>query len=333
MPIRIAISIGDYNGIGPEVALKTLAASPAVNCTPVILGDSRIVDYYLDTLEISLEYHQTDTTLGIEDGSVNVLNCMDDGEITIKPGQLSEQAGKCAMLAVEKGIELCMSDQADALVTASISKEAVNKAGYHIPGHTEFLAEKTDTKDFIMMMIYDQLRVGLLTTHIPLAEVKEWVSKERIVRFINIIRDSLKRDFTISKPRIAVLGLNPHAGDGGMIGSEEIDFITPAIKEVRSGSGNLVVEGPFPADGFFGNRIYEQFDGVLAMYHDQGLIPFKTLSFGSGVNFTAGLPMIRTSPDHGTAFDIAGQGKANPDSFRQAFDLAISLANSKKEQV
>lgn len=330
MPVRIAISIGDYNGIGPEVLLKTLANRALSDCTPIILGNSKIVDYYLEVLEIPLEYNAVDSIDSVINGEINILKCMEDSEIDISPGNLSKKAGKSAMRAVEKGIELCLSQETDALVTASISKEAVNLAGYHIPGHTEFLAEKTETEDFIMMMVNERLRIGLISTHVPIKEAADWVSKERVRRYIGIISKSLRQDFGIDRPKVAVLGLNPHAGDGGMIGREELEIIEPAIKE--SLSEDIQVEGPFPADGFFGNRSYTKFDGILAMYHDQGLIPFKTLSFGAGVNFTAGLPIIRTSPDHGTAFDIAGQDKANPDSFRQAFELAVTLAKKRKAQ-
>ncbi|MFH5884299.1 4-hydroxythreonine-4-phosphate dehydrogenase PdxA [Halalkalibaculum sp. DA3122] len=330
MSVRIAISIGDYNGIGPEVVLKTLQNRDLGDCTPVILGDTKIIDYYLDRLNISLEYHAADSIQSVSDGRINILNLLSSNDIVIEPGKLSKNAGSCAMQAVETGIQLCLSGETAALVTASISKEAVNRAGYHIPGHTEFLAEKTRTKDFIMMMVNEGLRIGLISTHVPLKEAAGWISKERVTRFIRIISKSLTRDFGIERPRVAVLGLNPHAGDGGMIGREEIEVIQPAIEQYASGGIN--VEGPFPADGFFGSRNYRQFDGILAMYHDQGLIPFKTLSFGAGVNFTAGLPFIRTSPDHGTAFDIAGQGSANPASFRQAFDLAVSLAKKRRGQ-
>ncbi len=264
MSVRIAISIGDYNGIGPEVALKTLQTATLTDCTPIILGDQKIVDFYLHSLSIPLAYTPVDSMLSVVDGQVNVLNCLERQSIDIQPGKLSRSAGKCAMLAVEKGIELGLADKTDALVTASISKEAVNQAGYKIPGHTEFLAEKTDTQDFIMMMVNEELRVGLLSTHVPLGDVvSKWLSKERIVRYIKIISNSLRRDFGIDKPHVAVLGVNPHAGDGGMIGREEIDIITPAILEAQSDEN--VVEGPFPADGFFGNRSYKQYDGVLAM--------------------------------------------------------------------
>ncbi|MDX1638434.1 MAG: 4-hydroxythreonine-4-phosphate dehydrogenase PdxA [Balneolaceae bacterium] len=328
MPERIAISIGDYNGIGPEVVLKTLyQAGSSDHSTPVIVGHPRIIDFYRKELDLPLQYSTVQSAVAIKDGKINVLQCIPAEMIDIQPGIITAEAGRAAMMAVEQALELCRAGTADAMVTASISKEAVNLAGYSIPGHTEFLAEKTGTDDFIMMMVNEDLRIGLLTTHLPLAEAAGCVSKNRVVRYIGIINRSLTNDFCISTPRIAVLGLNPHAGDGGMIGREEIDEITPAVKEARS--QGIRVEGPFPVDGFFGKRSYREFDGILAMYHDQGLIPFKTLSFGTGVNVTAGLPIIRTSPDHGTAFDIAGQGKADPESFRQAYRLALQLAQKR----
>lgn len=333
MSVRIVISIGDYNGIGPEVVLKTLQQlDTAGGITPVMLGSVRIIEHYLPLLERPLEYRTADRVQEVVDGEVNVLNCLDERDIDIRPGTLSTASGRCAMRAVEKGIELCTSGLADALVTAPISKEAVNRAGYDIPGHTEFLADKTGASDFIMMMVNNEkkLRIGLLSTHIPLADVGRWLKEERIVRYAGIMQKSLINDFGIPDPGVAILGVNPHAGDGGMIGNEEIEVITPAIGKLQK--QGIRAYGPFPPDGFFGNRSYRNYDAVLAMYHDQGLIPFKTLSFGTGVNFTAGLPIIRTSPDHGTAFDIAGRGQADPDSFGKAFDLAVELARKRKKE-
>ncbi|MDX1619244.1 MAG: 4-hydroxythreonine-4-phosphate dehydrogenase PdxA, partial [Balneolaceae bacterium] len=211
-----------------------------------------------------------------------------------------------------------------------ISKEAVNRAGYEIPGHTEHLAQQTGVENPIMMLVNNGLRIGLCTTHIPLKEVPFQITEERIILMIRNMADSLNRDFGIDTPRLAVLGLNPHAGDGGTLGIEEQRIIAPAIDKARSGS--VDIEGPFPADGLFGSRNYTQYDGILAMYHDQGLIPFKALSFGKGVNFTAGLPIIRTSPDHGTAFDIAGKNRANATSFKQALELAADLVRIRKSQ-
>lgn len=331
MSVRIAISIGDYNGIGPEVAIKSLQKFALQNVTPIILGSDKIIKFYLQGMDKPLNHRSITDIREAEDGEINVLNCLDEETIDISPGTISTEAGRCAMQAVELGIELCMDKKADALVTASISKEAVNKAGYRIPGHTEFLAGKTGTEDYLMMMINDELRVGLVSTHIPLDEVASTLSEEHILKNIRTMNQSLKRDFGIEKPRIAVLGLNPHAGDGGLIGVEEQEIIGPAVE--KAGEKGIDLEGPFPADGFFGSRSYTQFDGILAMYHDQGLVPFKTLSFGKGVNFTAGLPIIRTSPDHGTAFDIAGKNRANPASFKQAFELAVWLAGKKSKQL
>lgn len=327
---RVAISSGDFNGIGPEVILKTLQSATIKNVTPIILSTSEVIDFYLDLFSMKRKYHHALSVDDIKDGTVNLLESYHQESISVQPGAFTKQSGKCAMLAVEKGIGLCKNGQADAIVTAPISKEAVNLAGYHIPGHTEFLAEKMDTDDFMMMLIHDDLRVGLATVHIPIADVAGSLSMNSITQYINIMHQALQRDFNIPTPKIAVLGLNPHAGDGGIIGSEEIDFIAPAIEKKRA--EGITVTGPHPADGFFGNRKFEDTDGILAMYHDQGLIPFKTLSFGGGVNFTAGLPIIRTSPDHGTAFDIAGKNKANSSSFKEAYSLAIQLAANRKKK-
>lgn len=327
---RVVISSGDYNGIGPEVLLKTLQNDSLEEITPIILSTSEVVDFYIDELSIDLEYYHAAEIKDIADGQINLLESYGDVRPTVNPGTFTRQSGKCSMLAVEKGLELCKNDQADALVTAPISKEAVNLAGYNIPGHTEFLAEHTGTEDFMMMLVHDKLRVGLATVHIPVAEISQQISEASVTKYISIMHQTLQRDFSISSPEIAVLGLNPHAGDGGIIGTEELDIILPALEAMRE--EGLNVSGPHPADGFFGNRKYEQFDGILAMYHDQGLIPFKTLSFGAGVNFTAGLPIIRTSPDHGTAFDIAGKNKANPSSFKEAFALAVKLAENRKKE-
>ncbi|WP_445664983.1 4-hydroxythreonine-4-phosphate dehydrogenase PdxA [Fodinibius sp. AD559] len=331
MQKRIAMSIGDINGIGPEVVIKSLRELSLADRTPIILSSKEVLDFWLNNLSESLDYHYAQSIDEIAEQQVNLLQTYADQDISVTPGDFSKKSGKCAMLSVEKGIDLCKSQQADALVTAPISKEAVNIAGYHIPGHTEFLAEKTDTSDFMMMLVHKGLRVGLVTGHIPISKVASALSTDSIKKYIRVMHNALQNDFDIQSPNIAVLGLNPHAGDGGIIGDEEQNIINPAIKDIRS--QGLSVSGPHPADGFFGNRKYEQYDGILAMYHDQGLIPFKTLSFGGGVNFTAGLPIIRTSPDHGTAFDIAGQNKANPSSFIEAFKLAVELIEHRNKQV
>lgn len=325
---RIAISSGDINGIGPEIILKTLLKRDLQDHTVIILSSESVIGFYADALNIDLDYEQFASFEGIREHKINVLQSYSNADPIIMPGTLDQHAGACAMQAVEQGLKLCQSGYADALVTAPISKEAVNLAGYHIPGHTEFLAEHTGTSEFLMMLVNDGLRVGLASIHIPIAEVPKALTEDSIIRNASIMHRSLSQDFNIPDPRIAILGLNPHAGDGGIIGNEEEELISPAIQEIAD--QGISVTGPHAADGFFGNRKYEQYDGILAMYHDQGLVPFKTLSFGAGVNFTAGLPIVRTSPDHGTAFDIAGKGQANSSSFEQAFNLAIALSANRK---
>lgn len=331
MSVNIAISIGDTNGIGPEVVLKSLFEADLSEVTPIILSNRQVVEHYCSLLDIDLQFRFVKEPDQIKNGSINLLDSYKNQAVDIQPGVRSSKSGKFAMMAVEKGIELCQSGRADALVTAPISKEAVNRAGYNIPGHTEFLAEKTKTDHFMMMLVYEDLRVGLVSIHVPLAKVPALITQASVFTHISIMHQTLKTDFNIKDPHVAILGLNPHAGDGGIIGNEELEIIEPAIQKAQS--DGIRATGPHPADGFFGNRKYERCDGVLAMYHDQGLIPFKTLSFGRGVNFTAGLPLIRTSPDHGTAFDISGKNQANPSSFIAAFDLAVELAHNRKQTV
>ncbi|SMO67876.1 4-hydroxythreonine-4-phosphate dehydrogenase PdxA [Gracilimonas mengyeensis] len=323
---RIAVSIGDFNGIGPEIVLKALGQAELNEATPVILTLKSVMDFYDDFRSPQQELHIAEKADEIENGHLNLLQIGGD-VIEITPGTQTEQSGRVAMKAIEKGIELCLDKTTDALVTAPISKEAVNMAGYHIPGHTEFLAEKTSTKNVLMMLVSGNLRVALVTAHTPIKDVSEEITAQLIRTKIGLLHESLRKDFGIDNPRIAVFGLNPHAGDGGVIGTEEVELIGPLVQALRhEGMG---ADGPFPADGFFGQQLHKEYDAILAMYHDQGLAPFKLLSFGRGVNFTAGLPIIRTSPDHGTAFDIAGKGKANPSSFTEAWNLAIELANKK----
>jgi 4-hydroxythreonine-4-phosphate dehydrogenase len=324
MKPTIAISMGDFNGVGPEVILKHLSKMDLSSSTPLLIGSETVFQFYEKSLNIRVARHRISETSEIEEGSVNILSISDIDESDIQPSKISKSAGLAAMKAVEYGINSCLAGQADALVTAPISKEAIHKAGYIYPGHTEFLAEKTGTELVTMILATDQLRVGLQTGHIPMKEVPGSINSNDIIYKIESLDKSLRENFGIDHPKIAVLGLNPHAGDGGVLGTEETEFIQPAVNEVHK--KGIHAEGPFPADGFFGSRKHTQYDAILAMYHDQGLIPFKALSFGKGVNFTAGLPIIRTSPDHGTAFDIAGQNKANPDSFTSAYNLAVKMS-------
>lgn len=327
----IAISMGDPNGIGPEVALKFLNQNDLSNSIPVLIGSGNVLEYYSEIYDIHLPFRTFTDRDELKNGNVYLLDLNDDTNFELNPGEISGQAGSMAMQAVQKGIELCMGDQSDALVTAPISKEAINKAGFNVPGHTEFLAEKTGTKEVVMVLASENLRVALATIHIPLKDVAKSIKKESLKSYLRILHESLKKDFGLYEPKIAVLGLNPHAGDGGVIGNEEIELISPSIDELSSEGLNVI--GPFAADGYFGNQMYDQFDATFAMYHDQGLIPFKTLTFGEGVNFTAGLPIIRTSPDHGTAFDIAGRNIADKQSFQSAYQMAVMMAQNRIHRV
>lgn len=326
--LRIGISIGDINGIGLEVILKALNHNGILNlCTPVIYGSSKIVSYHKNI--VGLDDFSFSTTKGadrLRKGAVNVVNCWQD-DVSITLGKLSDSSGKYAKISLEQAVIDLKNGYIDALVTAPINKKAMQNANFEFPGHTEFLANAFEVKNNLMFLVNDTLRVGLVTNHLPLKDVPAAITKEAITKKLNLLHDSLKVDFGIGKPKIALLALNPHASDDGVIGDEEENIIRPVVIEAKK--NGLLVMGPFPADGFFGSSQYRKFDGILAMYHDQGLIPFKALSFGEGVNFTAGLPIVRTSPDHGTAYEIAGQNKANPSSFRQAIFLAIEVAKNR----
>lgn len=325
----IAISMGDFNGIGPEVVLKFLSQTDLSQTAPLILGANSVFEFYQDKYETNLDIRRVSRSTEAKNGCINLLEVEPVKPKDIQPGAVSLQGGRAAMKAVDYGINSCLAGTAHALVTAPISKEAIHKAGYGYPGHTEFLAEKTNTENFMMILATEKLRVGLLTGHIPLRLVSKSLSVDLILQKLMILNRSLINNFGIKKPKIAVMGLNPHAGDGGVLGSEEDEIIKPALMEAKA--RNIIADGPFPADGFFGSQKQKNYDTVLATYHDQGLIPFKSLSFGKGVNFTAGLPIIRTSPDHGTAYDIAGQNRANYDSFAAAYKLAVNMAKIKQE--
>ncbi len=327
--IKIGISIGDMNGVGLEIILKTLDDKRIrEKFIPVIYGSSKIVAYHKNM--ISMEDFNF---VGIGPGEpfkkdqVNVVNCWNE-DTKIEIGNVTEQGGRFAGLSLDQATNDLKAGVIDALVTAPIHKKAMQLSGFRFPGHTEFLTHAFNAKESLMLMCSENLRVGLVTNHVPVGDVAPLITKERLKRKLSIFNRTLKIDFGIERPAIAVLGLNPHAGDGGVIGEEESNIIRPLIIEAKKqGIGAM---GPYPADGFFGNGMYKKFDGVLAMYHDQGLVPFKALSFGNGINFTAGLEGIRTSPDHGTAHDIAGKGIANPSSFRNAVFLALDIARQRK---
>lgn len=324
---RIAITLGDSNGVGPEVVLKTLLdARLARFVQPIVVGSAHVLNVHASKLgfgDIRIQVVQK-IPERIKPGDVVVLDINHGEKPEVFFGKISAESGTLAMKSVEYATDLCVQGEVDGMVTAPISKEAIARAGYKEPGHTEFIARRVGCDDYTMMMISQELRVGLVTGHIPIWDVPKGVTREAILDKIRVISASLVQDFGIQRPKIAVLGLNPHAGDGGVLGREEAESIIPAIQSACD-LGHLVF-GPFPADGFFAIGGYRLYDAVLAMYHDQGLIPFKTLTFESGVNFTAGLTVVRTSPDHGTAFNIAGEGKASPGSMRSAIYLALDVA-------
>lgn len=324
----IGITLGDINGIGPEVVIKTLRDARMLEMmTPVIYGSTKVLSYYRKMYEIDdLQYTQIKGFDFLNQKKINVINCWQD-TFEIKAGNVTPEGGKSAFLALEKAVEDLLQDQIDALVTAPINKHNMQNESFSYAGHTEYITEKLGAKESLMMMVAKNLRVGVATGHVPLKDISSKLSLELLKAKISIFLDSLKKDFGISKPRLAVLALNPHAGESGLLGDEEEKVIVPTLEEFRK-KGNLVF-GPFPADGFFGTMQQNKFDGVLAMYHDQGLIPFKTIAFEDGVNYTAGLSKIRTSPDHGTAYNIAGKDQANPQSIREAIYLACDIARQR----
>jgi 4-hydroxythreonine-4-phosphate dehydrogenase len=304
--------------------MKALADSRMLGkLTPVIYGSGRVLSHYKKLLGLQeFSYNQ------IKDGgtfavkNINVINCWDE-QIEISPGRPSPETGRAALKAIRRACDDLKSGVIDALVTGPIDKRTVNSDEFPFAGHTEFITQFFGGGDSLMLMVSETLRVGLVTVHVPVSEVAPLITRERLQAKLALLEQSLTRDFGIVKPRIAVLGLNPHAGDGGLMGKEEEEVIRPVVIELKN-KGKLV-QGPFPADGFFGSGAPRKFDGILAMYHDQGLIPFKVISFDTGVNFTAGLPIVRTSPDHGTAFSIAGKNQADESSLRQAIFLAVDI--------
>ena len=325
--IRLAITQGDTNGIGYELILKTLADSVISEiCTPVVYGSSKVAAYYRKMLELEpVQLNSVTDATDIRYGCNNIVEVLNT-EIKIEPGVESKEAGAAALAALRMAVDDLKAGKIDALVTAPINKNAIQTEDFHFAGHTEFLEKElgndTDSKS-LMILFSDNLRVALVTTHLPIKDVPAHITKEAIVEKLTILDHSLRKDFAIDGPRIAVLALNPHAGENGLLGTEEKDIITPAINEAYE--KKIYCFGPYAADGFFGAEHYKHFDAVLAMYHDQGLAPFKTLAMESGVNFTAGLPYVRTSPDHGTGFDIVGKNEASLTSFRDAIFEACNI--------
>ncbi len=322
--VKIGITTGDINGIGLEVILKALSNESIFQyIIPIIYGNIKITSYHKNIVNLAnLSIYVLNAGEKPKNNRINLVNCWNDN-VNINLGKPSPDGGKLAQLALDQAVQDILNNEIDALVTGPIHKHSMKMAGFQYVGHTAYLKEKSGAKDCLMMMVSDRLRVGLVTDHISLKDVPSQITKESIISKINMMESSLIKDFGLEKPNIAVLGLNPHAGEEGMLGSEEEEIIRPAIVECKK--NGKFVSGPYPADSFFGSKLVTKFDGILAMYHDQGLTGFKTLSFEDGVNFTAGLNFVRTSPDHGTAFDIAGQNQADPTSMLHAIYTAKDI--------
>ncbi len=326
----IGITLGDVNGVSVEVIIKTLADNRiAEYCTPVVYGSPKIITYWKKVLGLhDFNLHIAKSLDQIHHKKSNVLVCWED-EVEIKPGEVTEIAGKYAFKSLEMATRDLKDGKIHALVTGPLNKHNVNNELLPFKGHTEYLAQQAGTSDYLMMLVNADLKVGLATGHVPLKEVAQRITSDLILGKLRIMRKSLQNDFSITKPKIAVLGLNPHAGDNGLLGKEDKEIIAPAVKAAQE--EGMVVYGPYSADGFFGSRQHAKFDGILAMYHDQGLIPFKYIAFEDGVNYTAGLPFVRTSPDHGTAYAIAGKNEASESSFRSALYAALDIVRTKNE--
>lgn len=327
----IGVSCGDLNGIGIELIVKTFSDNRILDhCTPVIFASNKAINFYRKAIPEanSFNYSTTKELNRINAKQVNLFSCWEE-DVQITPGQLTDTGGKYAVLSLQTAVAALKQKQIDGLVTAPIHKKNIQSAEFSFTGHTPFLKSIFGVPDVVMMLCAGDFRVALVTEHVPVQEVAKHITKEKILSKLQLINQSLQKDFGIDKPRIAVLGLNPHAGDEGLIGNEEETIIKPAIKEAKN--NNLLVVGPYSADAFFARRSFDKFDAVLAMYHDQGLIPFKSLALGEGINFTAGLPAVRTSPDHGVAFDIAGKDKADHSSFIAAVFECIDIINRRND--
>lgn len=328
--IIVGISQGDINGIGYEVIIKALSDARMLEmCTPVIYGSSKAFGYYRKMIP-ETEHINTNVITSAKDAHpkrINIINCVPD-TVQIEPGQITHDGSSSAVISLEAAVAELKKGLFDVLVTAPFNKRAVSYETFKYPGHTEYLVNEFGAKDGLMFLCSDKMRVGIATNHLPISKVSGALNIDMILSKLRLMNSSLLRDFNIVKPKLAVLGLNPHSGDKGLLGNEEIDILIPAIK--RANEEGILAFGPYPPDGFFSINMQYKFDAVLAMYHDQGLIPFKCLAFNSGVNFTAGLPIVRTSPDHGTAFDIAGEDKANPRSLMASIYMAIDVFNNRK---
>ena len=326
--IRVGVSIGDLNGIGCEVILKTFEDTRMLDfCTPVIFASTKTISFQRKHLKVSINYTGIDKASNSIDGKINVVNVWKEAP-GVQFGKQTKDGGKYALRSLQAAVKALKNGDVDVLVTAPINKHNIQSDTFTFPGHTDYLSEELGG-EALMFMVTDTLKVGLLTDHVAVKEVSTHITEERILDKVQKMYDSLIKDFRVGKPKIAVLGINPHSGDQGIIGTEDDEVLKPALQKIQE-TGRLVY-GPYSADSFFGSEAYQKFDAVLAAYHDQGLIPFKTLSFGQGINFTAGLNKVRTSPDHGTAYEIAGKGEADHRSFREAVFMAIRIFKNRNE--
>lgn len=329
--IIVGITQGDGNGIGYEVIIKSLADERMLDmCTPVIYGSSKLFGFYRKTVH-NIEQMPTNVITSVNDikpKMINIINCLPDN-VYVEPGQSTPESAKCALKALECAVQDAKKGKIDVLVTAPFNKKAMNMEGFGFTGHTEFLEKQFGVKEVVMLMVADQLKVAVATQHIPLRDVPKSLNTDMLVEKLSLMKASLEQDFGIYDPKIAVLGLNPHCGDGGLIGEEEQNIILPAVQKAQK--MGIMAFGPYSPDGFFGLGNYSRYDAILAMYHDQGLTPFKALAFELGVNYTAGLPIVRTSPDHGTAYELAGRDEADPRSMISAIYTAIDVFNKRAE--
>ena len=328
--LKVGITQGDINGVGYEVIFKVFEQEEMLGlCTPVIYGSPKVAIYHRNACGIQTNFNIVATAAEARDGQVNMVNCFGEQEIKIEFGKPTEEAGNAAYVALERAVKELGEGKIDVLVTAPINKNTIQREGFQFPGHTEYIEQRVGNgQKALMILASEQLRVALVTTHLPVSHIAEHITKEAVMEKLDILQQTLLRDYSIDNPRIAVLSLNPHCGDGGLLGTEEKDIIQPAI--VESFKKGIRCFGPYAADGFFGTGNYQRFDAVLAMYHDQGLAPFKALAMEDGVNYTAGLPVIRTSPDHGVAYDIAGKNQADPASMRKAIYAAIDICRNRQ---
>lgn len=326
--IKLGISIGDFNGIGIEIILKTFLDKRMLDfCTPIIFGSTKLISAYKKSMDLNVPFNGVKKATNAIEGKVNIVNLWKE-DLKIEFGLATKTAGKYAFKSLEAATNALINNEIDVLVTAPINKDNIQSENFKFPGHTEYLEAKIGGES-LMILMTEELKIGLITGHIPIAEISKTITPELIKKKVAIMHETLIQDFAITKPKIAILGLNPHCGDNGVIGKEDDEIIKPTLAEIQN-EGKLVY-GPYSADSFFGSKNYKNFDGILAMYHDQGLAPFKTLSFGGGVNYTAGLNKIRTSPDHGTAYELAGKNEANINSFKEAIFTALEIFKTREE--